>query len=38
MGPRSVITGCPGKQGQPFGRLCTHSFHNPEYDGYGMER
>ena len=37
MGPRSVIPGCPGKQGQPFGGLHPQS-HISKSDGYGMER
>jgi len=37
MEPRSVFPGCPGKQGQPFGKRRSQSYISKS-DGYGMER
>lgn len=34
---RSVFPGCPGKQGQPFGKRRSQSYISKS-DGYGMER
>ena len=37
MGSRSVIPGCPGKQGQPFGGLYSQ-LYCLKYVSYEMER